>query len=914
MATKLSIALDSSQYMQELGNVVAVTRRAANQLGSAVNATHSVNITADTSKAEQAVANLPQAADQTYQVTGKVNAPDVPAAADQEYTVTGKVNAPDVPQTQDQQFTVTADTDPAERALSDLSDQSDLSDIRVTVTASTNAAEIAESAKNALYSIPDHKDVTITIPEVKPVSISVIADTVKIAELKAQIAELEDKEITAQVKVVDDQIALLQQELDAIQSKDITVTTQADLAQAEKLKAVIAALQDKKIQIRTEVHSEQLDKLRSDLAQVQSGTGTVAAPPDSVWKRTSAGIRDCWKEMTNLDGGAKQFVKSMLAGGGMIGIVLAGVQSVIKLCTAAYDAMVQAGKDAADAHRDAADELGRAAAQTDRLKASTTDIISQLSGLASAEKLSNAEREKAVSLVAQLTRQYGDLGISVDDATGRINNLGSAIVAIQEKNSRRKIQSIEAQLKELRGARDQEDQNISDAGWNLGKINKAANWFSVGGIVKNLTGWTDRENSTLGLDQTQIGGEQAAKEAAERRKETDKKIRELEMQRQEEKKRLAEIAKKQLEETRIQTAALAEQKIEREKQAKYRSADAELGRMKYAEDKIANRQSLIDSEQADNAKLRARTAAAKSNMDQYAPGTKNADPQKYADAQKAYLQAAAEQAKSDEKIAGWQNQIKQLQYDQAEAKKRLTEQAAYELEYNRLILAGEFDKAAALKLENELKAQGLKLTQAEKDAILAQRKAMERQKAGQMVDDAKEQVELNRMLLNGDYEAYEAEKLRIEAKQKGLQLTKEESEEIRKQRELLKQQKLQASNRDKAQDLKWQMMEKTGQGKAASEQRALRDAERTKGSKLTDSEIAATKKLHDLTWEMQNMREPQFGDLSIKTNSLTSRGGFQGGVVVPDADKYNQQIARSNESMLQAIQRIESICRELNKF
>ncbi|MBQ6598927.1 MAG: hypothetical protein IJH79_15365, partial [Lentisphaeria bacterium] len=93
----------------------------------------------------------------------------------------------------------------------------------------------------------------------------------------------------------------------------------------------------------------------------------------STWKKTSAGIRDCWKEITRLDGGAKQLVKTMLAGGGLIGIVMAGVQSVVKLCTMALDAMSAKGKEAAETHRQFADSTAEAAANAERLKQSSNE-------------------------------------------------------------------------------------------------------------------------------------------------------------------------------------------------------------------------------------------------------------------------------------------------------------------------------------------------------------------------------------------------------------------------------------------------------------------------------------------------------------------------------------------------------------
>ena len=102
--------------------------------------------------------------------------------------------------------------------------------------------------------------------------------------------------------------------------------------------------------------------------------------------------------------------------------------------------------------------------------------------------------------------------------------------------------------------------------------------------------------------------------------------------------------------------------------------------------------------------------------------------------------------------------------------------------------------------------------------------------------------------------------------------------------------------------------------KEAAEQRALRDAEKIKGDKLTVSEIELTRKLHDLSWNMQNLSDQQFGDLSIKTNSLTARGGFQGAAVVPDSDKFNREIAQTNKTMLNVLQRIETLCAQLGKF
>ncbi|MBO4631754.1 MAG: hypothetical protein J5858_07510 [Lentisphaeria bacterium] len=151
-----------------------------------------------------------------------------------------------------------------------------------------------------------------------------------------------------------------------------------------------------------------------------------------------------------------------------------------------------------------------------------------------------------------------------------------------------------------------------------------------------------------------------------------------------------------------------------------------------------------------------------------------------------------------------------------------------------------------------------------------------------------------------------------------LKKAENETEALQKQEEQQREQenrkRFQESHRDKAQNLLYSAMEKAGLGREAAEERALRDAEKRKGSKLTDSEMDAVKKLTDLTLQMNNMQEPQFGNLAIQTNSLTARGGFQTGAVVPDSEKYQRITAENGKNMLTIVQRIETICRDFGKF
>ena len=86
----------------------------------------------------------------------------------------------------------------------------------------------------------------------------------------------------------------------------------------------------------------------------------------------------------------------------------------------------------------------------------------------------------------------------------------------------------------------------------------------------------------------------------------------------------------------------------------------------------------------------------------------------------------------------------------------------------------------------------------------------------------------------------------------------------------------------------------------------LKDARAAKGAELTDKESEAVRKIAKLTYSMNSRRENDPGDLSIKTNSLTARGGFQGGAVAPDLERYNRITAENSRQTLARMRTLET--------
>ena len=272
-----------------------------------------------------------------------------------------------------------------------------------------------------------------------------------------------------------------------------------------------------------------------------------------------------------------------------------------------------------------------------------------------------------------------------------------------------------------------------------------------------------------------------------------------------------------------------------------------------------NRQKLLDAEQERQKKITQRQADLKKQRQklssQYLPGQEYSAEHAVAIAQldEQIANAGNDLVDSWSRQADLRKQVKELDKQHADSRDKLIGQAKYELEYSRLIAAGLFDKAAALKQERELRGQNLKLTKAEREEL-------ERAK--------KSQAEL----------------------------------------------KLQGVLHKKATDLKYQIMEQTGRGYEAAQQRALQEARETKGRDLTAAETEMVKKMTDLTYSLNNMQGPRLGDLSIKTNALASRGGFQGSARMPSSVQYNRLISEHTKQLLTTAQKIENLCRDLGKF
>lgn len=676
---------------------------------------------------------------------------------------------------------------------------------------------------------------------------------------------------------------------------DRQVSVTADATQAKAAVEELAQTPPPEIDVPVTADTAPLETVREELEQTDASarkTGGILSRliPESLRNKAAQAFGAVRSEMTKTQGGAGKFLESFLAGGGAIGLIVAGVASLGKIAATVYNNWIGGMKEAGELAQRNAASIRETAEANEQLRQKSDGYLSRLSELSSAEQLSNSNKAEARKLIADLTKSYGDLGVKLDETTGKLSGVDEAMVKKLQRDKDRRIAEMETELKQLQADNAAQAQVRDNAG-----VKVWGRRGQTGGFFKELS----------------FGGESDMKEAGQKIEENVKRMMELRRQLREQ--RRADPAAEYRAKRQAENADLAEENQERNRSFEQRKSDDAFNAAQDVDAKIANRRQAIDAERNNRQRVEAEAALGSAQTDyEKAQSTGNRDGM--LDAEKRILQAKQTILASDEKIYALEQQVEALTRQRAAAYAKLTDQAQYELDYNKLIVAGEFEKAAALRLEKELKEQNLKLSEEEKKKILEQREALQKQDTAKQIAEAKEEVALQQLLVDGNYEAYEAEKLRLEMKRQGKKLTEEETQELLEQRKVLKELNLRQNLQEQAYGLYGEAMTKAGRGREFEEQKALRDARKAKGGELSEEETAMVKQLSAISYAMANTRETSLGDTSVKTNSLTARGGFAGGAKLPESDKINREIANTNKQQLEQMKQIAAICEKLGTF
>ena len=116
--------------------------------------------------------------------------------------------------------------------------------------------------------------------------------------------------------------------------------------------------------------------------------------------------------------------------------------------------------------------------------------LERLNELSESETHSNEEKDEAVTLIAKLNERYGDLGITIDEVTGKIIGLGNAERKVNEQHKKELMKSLQDQLDAEKAKSDAETTNYFVGGTG----SKVLNW--LGGKYQSSVDYAEEVKNT----------------------------------------------------------------------------------------------------------------------------------------------------------------------------------------------------------------------------------------------------------------------------------------------------------------------------------------------------------------------------------------------------------------------------------
>ena len=665
--------------------------------------------------------------------------------------------------------------------------------------------------------------------------------------------------------------------------------TSKSAADVTKVSEKIQALpKEKTITVKAETKG-------ADTAIVKTGKEmkNITIPAETFGTKAKSAFKNVWKELSDGEGLLKNLTGALKGVLSPIGAIALGFAALGKLAADIWNRMTLSAAEYLEQTSRAADAAGKKREKLQEAQSRELQYLASLRELASQEQLSNNAKQEAGVLLDLLSAKYGDLGVEIDKAGNRLTGFDKAQEKVLSKMRRDRIAAGEREYSIL------QDQAFAQAQYAVtGMIpgEETLNQFGITlrgangakGITADLMRNTPLENQ-LGFARHMMLEESKTQDEMDRWG----KVVEILERMIERRKELNALDKsgfandQERAEAYRANAALDTSVKQNREQAEIRKADRDFAAERDPEEKLANREKLISGELENQKRLREEIAIAERKSQQG-----DFENQRVA-AKKRMLELTLQLQESEEKIAGWSEQIAQIKRQTAQQ----IEDAKENVRLQKLLVSGKYEEYELEKLKLEARQQGRILTDEDAKTLQKQLEAQRSLATQKRLSESADELKIQRAILNAEYEKAEALRLQLEQKKENRKYSAAELAEIKKQNAERQNLEIGKSLQDQAYNARYAAMRQAGLGREAEQEKALRDAESIKRAELTPAETALVKQLADLNYTMQNPGRTALdtiGGAGIKTNSLTARGGFASGGVAPDQDRINRAIEGHN--------------------
>ncbi len=551
-------------------------------------------------------------------------------------------------------------------------------------------------------------------------------------------------------------------------------------AEAQKLAEKVQTLPaEKTISVKVETKGA-----TAAIAKTGKELKAMTVPAETFRTRASAAFKNVWKELSDGEGLVKNLtgaLKGVLSPVGAIGL---GMAALGKLAVDVWDRMTLSAAEYLEQTGRAAEVAEKKREKVQAEQALELRHLAALRDLASQEALSNTAKQEAGVLLDQLSAKYGNLGVSIDKTGSRLTGFDKAQEKILSKMQRDRIAASEETYSRLQ--------------------NKA---FAQ--VQYAVTGMTPGEE-TLNKFGLSLRGAQSAKRTAAEVMRSQPLEKQLEFARH----MMTDESRTQEEMDRWGKAVdVLEQMVERRKELKA------LERTGFASEE--ERANAYRENAALDASVRRNGEQAVQRASDRAFAAERDPEGKIANREKLIAGELEKQKRLHEEIAKAERQTKQGDFENQRlaAKKRMLE-LTLQLQESEGKIAGWSEQIAQIKNQT------------------AQRQL----DAKRQLDESREELAIQQALVKGEYDKADALRLQLEQRRAGRQYSASELAEIKKQNAERQSLNLQRGMQDQAWGSYIDVLKRTGNGKQAEMESALRSAERTKGGKLTSDETELVKR------------------------------------------------------------------------
>ena len=195
------------------------------------------------------------------------------------------------------------------------------------------------------------------------------------------------------------------------------------------------------------------EEMKTKIANLQSELAKFAASASA----NTAKVEKSVSTMTKSVGAMSSAMKGITSSLGAFGISAGTCVFLLKSMAQAWFKVDESAKKAAENATRYRQEVEKTVQQNSQL----VDKLSQLSDLSQDNFLDADGIRTANTLVQELTKSYGDLGIQVDQTTGKITGLNDAAQNIKEQDTERQKKALQSEISALE-ARKRELDELTD--------------------------------------------------------------------------------------------------------------------------------------------------------------------------------------------------------------------------------------------------------------------------------------------------------------------------------------------------------------------------------------------------------------------------------------------------------------------